>query len=109
MLGLFSPQEKARRLGVYPKRLRGCRPRKQLYTGGQKKNHTVSTTLTTKAAALLLTTLMAVTLTVGEALVVARAASVATIMLAEGREPTRSRPIYPGEIKDGTRHTMLEP
>jgi hypothetical protein len=52
---------------------------KQFYTGDQKKNQTVSATVTRKAAALPLTTLLAVTLIVGEALVVARAASVATI------------------------------
>src|SRR4029077_9276522 len=54
-------------------------PRKQLYTGGQKKNQTVSATDTRKAAALQLTSLLAITLTDGEVLVVARAASVATI------------------------------
>ena len=47
--------------------------------GGQKKKKTVSATVTRKAAALPLTNLLAATLTVGEALVVARAASVATI------------------------------
>jgi hypothetical protein len=57
----------------------GSRPRKQFYTGDQKKNQTVSATVARKAAALPLTTLLAVTLTVGEALVVAKAASVATI------------------------------
>jgi len=56
----------------------GSRPRKQFYSGGQKKNQTVSATVTRKATALPLTTLLAVTLIVGEALVVAKAARVAT-------------------------------
>ena len=47
--------------------------------GGQKNNQTVSAAVTAKAVALKLTSLLALTLTVGEALVVARAASVATI------------------------------
>lgn len=55
---------------------RSCMP---FYTGGQKKNHAVSTTETRAAALLPFTILSAMPLTVGEALVVARAASVATV------------------------------
>ena len=49
------------------------------YAGGQKRNQAVSTTETRAAALLPLTVLLAMPLTVGEALVVATAASVATI------------------------------
>jgi hypothetical protein len=48
-------------------------------TGGQKKNQAVSATDTRAALRLLLTALLATPLTVREALVVATAASVATI------------------------------
>jgi hypothetical protein len=93
--GPVCPQGEGPRLSVYPKRLpvvirprvplgvwgvfvrAGSRPR--FYTGGQKKNQKVSATDTRKAAALPLTTLLAITLTVGEALVVAKAAIVAAI------------------------------
>ena len=51
----------------------------QFYTGGQTKNQAVSTTETRAAALLPLTTLSAMQLTVREALIVATAASVATI------------------------------
>jgi hypothetical protein len=51
----------------------------QFYAGGQKRNQAVSTTETRAAALLPLTVLLAMPLTVGEALVVATAASVATI------------------------------
>jgi hypothetical protein len=76
----------------------GSRPRKQFYTGGQKKNQTVSDADTKKAAALPLTTLLAVTLTVGEALVVARAASVAAITSAmvSTKKMTSNIPPLPG-------------
>jgi hypothetical protein len=49
------------------------------YAGGQKRNQAVSTTETRAAALLPLTVLLAMPLTVDEALVVATAASVATI------------------------------
>jgi hypothetical protein len=55
----------------------GCRP--QFYVGGQKKNQAISATETRAAAKLPLTTLLAIPLTVREPLVVATAASVATI------------------------------
>ena len=52
--------------------------RTQLYAGGQKKNQAVSATETRAAVKLPLTVLLAMPLTVREALVVPTAASVAT-------------------------------
>jgi hypothetical protein len=54
----------------------------QFHAGGQKRNQTVRTTKTRTAALLPLTTLFAINLTVGEALIVAKAESIATIMNA---------------------------
>jgi len=51
----------------------------QFYTGGQKMSQAVSTTETRAAALLPFTILSAMPLTIGEALVVARAANVATV------------------------------
>jgi hypothetical protein len=56
--------------------------RRQFYTGGQRRNQAVSATETRAAALLPLTTALAMPLTFREALVVATAASVATIMNA---------------------------
>ena len=64
--------------------------------GGQQRNQTANTTDITTAAALPLTTLSAITLTVGEALVVASAASVAAITnaMAMSRKVTSIIPVH---------------
>ena len=64
--------------------------------GGQQRNQTANTTDIRTAAALPLTTLSAIALTVGEALVVASAASVAEITnaMAMSRKVTSIIPVH---------------
>ena len=64
--------------------------------GGQQRNQTANTTDIRTAAALPLTTLSAIALTVGEALVVASAASVAEITnaMAVSRKVTSIIPVH---------------